>query len=89
MVGTTHPHRITRILAIYTQSALKTDMTADNVGANVDVRGLDTDALTRCRLSGNGGIGLSEIRIEVEFDDAADVEHDISRSLQRHKSVEQ
>ena len=89
VVGSRHTHRITCILAIDAESALKTHVATDDVGADIDVRGLDADALSRCRLSGNVCVGLGEVRREVEFDDAADVEHDIARLVHLGKSVEQ
>ena len=69
VVGTRYSHRVTGILTIDTQAALETDMAADHVRTDIDVRCLDTDALAWCRLSGDIGEGLGELRLEVEFDD--------------------
>ena len=76
VVGSAQAHGVARVLAIDAQSALEADVAADDVRADVDVRCLDADALARCRLSGDGGVGLDEVRREVQLDDAADVEDD-------------
>ena len=89
VIGTRHTHRIARILAIYSQAALKADMPANDVRADIDVRGLDTNALAWSRLSGNRGIGLDEVRVEVKFYDSTHVEHDIAGFVHLRQSVEQ
>ena len=89
MVGTTHTHGITCVLAIDTQSTFEADMTCDDIRADIDIGCFDTDTLAWCCLSGDIGIGLGEIRLEVEFDDTTDIKHDITRLVDIHQTIKQ
>ena len=89
VVGTTHAHCIARILAVDAQTAFETDMPANHVRADVDVRSLDTDAFARCRLSGNIGVRFDEVRIKIELNHTAHVEYDIARLVHLRQAVEQ
>ena len=64
-------------------------MAADDVRTDVDVRGLDADALAGSCLSGDVGVWLDKLSSEIEFDDATDVEHDIAWLVDVYQSIEQ